>query len=253
MRFIETRQQVQEQAYHAVVRYLELYQVETKGVYIQNVEFPPELVEVLTNREIANQERATFEEQERAQRVHIQTEKARGTADMQTELAAAQVRVEISLNEAQARRRAQGEGDAAYVELTGRAEATKTEAIGLAEAAATKALGLARAKGYEAQVEALRQAPTGIVAVDNSVSEGHVKIVPEVLVTGGGGSLDGLSATIMRWLTNGEGNEIPGEPPLGVASGSTRPATPIAETATDLPTQYEGSGNEPPTRTSGAT
>jgi hypothetical protein len=42
-----------------------------------------------------------------------------------------------------------------------------------------------------------------LVAVANAVADGHVTVVPEVLVTGGGGSLDGLAATLMRSLTGG--------------------------------------------------
>jgi SPFH domain/Band 7 family protein len=57
--FIETRQSVQQQAYDHVRQYLALYEVEVKGVYIQDVVFPEELVGVLTRREIANQEKAT--------------------------------------------------------------------------------------------------------------------------------------------------------------------------------------------------
>ena len=36
-----------------------------------------------------------------------------------------------------------------------------------------------------------------MVAVANAVAEGHINVVPEVLVTGGG-ALDGLAATLMR-------------------------------------------------------
>ncbi|MEP6624276.1 MAG: SPFH domain-containing protein [Acidimicrobiia bacterium] len=199
--FIETRMQVQQAALVHVTEYLQLYEVETKGVYIQNVHFPEELVKVLTEREIANQEKATFEEMQRAQTSRIEMEKAKGTANMQAELANAQVSVEIQRNRADARQ-AEATGEAAYVELTGRAEATKIEAIGLAEAKATEALGVARATGFEAQKEALGGTATALVAVANAVADGHITVVPEVLVIGGGGggSLDGLAATLIRYL-----------------------------------------------------
>ncbi len=204
VRFIETRAQVQESAYEAITAYLNAYDVETRGVYIQDVEFPAELVTVLTQREIANQEQATFVEQERAQMARVDVEKAKGTADMQAQLAASAVGIGIRDNEAQARE-AQARGEAAYVELTGRAEATKTEAIGLAEAKATEALGLARAAGFEAQTQALGQAATALVAVANAVADGHITVVPEVLVAGGGGAIEGLAATLMRTLGTGDG------------------------------------------------
>ncbi|MFN8034683.1 MAG: SPFH domain-containing protein [Acidimicrobiia bacterium] len=234
VRFIETRMQVQQAALTAVTQYLGLYEVETKGVYIQNVNFPPEMVQVLTQREIANQEKATFAEQERAQTVRIQMEKAKGTAEMQAQLAAAQVSVEIKRNQAQARQ-AEGEGEAAYVELTGRAEATKTQAVGVAEAKAVEALGLARAEGFKAQTAALGQGATALVAVANAVSDGHITVVPEVLVTGGGGSFDGLAATLMRYLNPGGNGKAP--TPDAAPSTGPRPAVlaPAAPPRSDAP------------------
>ncbi|MBV1849676.1 SPFH domain-containing protein [Catellatospora tritici] len=202
IKFIETRHEVQQAAYAAITQYLAGYDVETRGVYIQDVVFPPELVEVLTHREIANQQRATYEEQQRAETVRVQMEKARGTADMQAELAAAAVSVEISGNKAKARE-AEAGGQAAYVRLTGQAEADRAQAVGLAEAKATEALGLARAAGFQAQREAIGELPTALVALANAIAEGKINIMPEVLVTGGS-SLDGLAATLMRALHDGK-------------------------------------------------
>ena len=203
VRFIETRDQVQAAALEAISRYLAAYEVETRGVYIQDVTFPQELVAVLTRREIANQEKATFEQQKDAQTVRVDLEKARGTADMQAELAKAQVSVDINRARANARK-AEADGEAAYVRVTGEAEGSRRRAIGLGDAAAVEALGLAKAKGYQAQVESLGSTPTAAVAIANALSEGNLDVMPEVLVTGGGGALEGLAATFMRSL-NGNG------------------------------------------------
>jgi regulator of protease activity HflC (stomatin/prohibitin superfamily) len=225
VKFIETRREVQAAAFEAITRYLSQYEVETKGVYIQDVAFPESLVVVLTQREIANQEKSTFEEQQRAETSRIEMEKAKGTANMQSQLAGAQVGVQIKTNEAQARE-AEARGEAAYVQLTGEAEAARRQAIGLAEAKATEALGLARATGFEAQKDALGGPATAVVAVANAVADGHITVVPEVLVTGGGGgSVDGLAATLMRYLgTNGSG------------AGNAKPT---AERPAGLPTPVE--------------
>jgi uncharacterized membrane protein YqiK len=238
--FIETRMQVQQAALVHVTEYLLLYDVETKGVYIQNVHFPAELVDVLTKREIANQEKATFEEMQRAQTSRIEMEKAKGTADMQGQLASAQVNVEIEQNRASARE-AEAHGEAAYVELTGRAEATRVEAIGLANAKATEALGVARATGFEAQKEALGESATAIVAVANAVSEGHITVVPEVLVTGGGGSFEGLAATLMRTF-NGKGsaNGARGIPQPQPTVDAPTPDAAIADTEIEAGSVLEG-------------
>jgi uncharacterized membrane protein YqiK len=209
VRFIETRDQVQSAALEAISRYLGAYEVETRGVYIQDVTFPQELVNVLTRREIANQEKATFEQQKDAQTVRVDLEKARGIADMQAELAKAQVSVDINRARANARK-AEAEGEAAFVRVTGEAEGTRRRAIGLGDAAAVEALGLAKAKGYEAQVHSLGSTPTAAVAIANALSEGKLDVMPEVLVTGGGGALDGLAATFMRSL-NGHVPEKEGE------------------------------------------
>jgi uncharacterized membrane protein YqiK len=224
VRFIETRREVQGSAFHAVSEYLAAYDVETRGVYIQDVVFPQELVEVLTRREIANQERTTYVEQERAETARVEVEKARGTANMQAELAAAQVSVDISTNQAQAREAA-ANGEAAYVRLTGQAEADRTQAIGLAEARAAEALGLAKAAGYQAQREAIGDVPTALVAVAGAVADGHIDVVPDVLVTGGGGALDGLAAALMSSLRNGSLNgpePAPAAPPAPPAVDSGR-------------------------------
>jgi uncharacterized membrane protein YqiK len=223
VRFIETRREVQNSAFQAVSEYLAAYDVETRGVYIQDVVFPQELVDVLTRREIANQERTTYVEQERAETARVEVEKARGTANMQAELAAAQVSVDISTNQARARE-AEATGEAAYVRLTGQAEADRTQAVGLAEARATEALGLARAAGYQAQRDAIGDAATALVAVAGAVADGHIDIVPDVLVTGGGGgALDGLAATLMNSLRNGNGHGLGGGP-----RPAPEPVTPAA-------------------------
>ncbi|HEY7625523.1 MAG TPA: SPFH domain-containing protein, partial [Ilumatobacteraceae bacterium] len=232
IQFIETRQQVQQTALEAISRYLASYEVETRGVYIQDVEFPDALVEVLTQREIAKQEKATFEEQQRAQTARIEVEKARGTADMQGQLATSLVSVDINRNQASARaEQARGEAayvetvaraDAAKVEVLGHAEATKIEAIGradatrvqamgdaeasraeavgLATAKAIEAQGVATAQGFEAQKAALGEGATALVNAIKAIAEGDIKVVPEVLVTGNGGSIEGLAASLVKLI-----------------------------------------------------
>ncbi len=228
--------QVQESAFEAIAAYLAAYDVETRGVYIQDVEFPAELVVVLTQREIANQEKETLAEQERAQIARVEMEKAKGTADMQAQLATSAVGISIKDNEAQARE-AQARGEAAYVELTGKAEATKTEAIGLAEAKATEALGLARAAGFEAQTQALGQ---GRDRAGRGCERGgrrahHRRARRARHERGGGGALEGLAATLMR--TFGTGNGRTPQPAVEAPTGA-------AGDVLDAP--VEAAAEEPP-------
>jgi len=194
--FIETRQQVQLEAFEHIRQQLEQYQVETKGVYIQDVILPEDMVTVLTHREIANQEIETFKKQRAAQDQRIEMEQAKGTADMQADLARSKVGVNIKKNNADARV-AEATGEAEYIRQTGTARGAEVEAV-----------GLARARGYRAQVEALGSNATAIVNVVAALAEGKAKFVPDVLVTGGGnggGALDGLAATAMRFFGPGNG------------------------------------------------
>lgn len=191
--FIATRQRVQEEALAHVMHQLEVYQIETKGVYIQDVVFPGELVSVLTQREIANQEVETFARQRLAQEMRIEMEQSKGKADMQSRLAQSRVGVEIKQNEADARA-AEGEGEARFIERTGNARGAEVRAV-----------GLARAEGYQAQVAALGSQATALVNVAGSLAEAGAKIVPDVLVTGGGGVVEAFVASLLArgTVTNG--------------------------------------------------
>ncbi len=221
--FIEKRDEVQSAAEQYIQSYLSRYEVETRGVYIQDVIFPADLVEVLTSREIAAQERATFAQQREAQEARVSLEQQRGVADMQAELAQANVSVDIEKSRASAAS-ARAEGEAAVITTTGNAEATRTEAIGQATAAAEQALGLARAKGFDAQRHAIGAEQTALVAALREVGTGHIKIVPDIQVSSeGGGILGGVGALLMRNLAadaNGRssagaslpGNEVNGAP-----------------------------------------
>jgi hypothetical protein len=165
IRFIETRQQVQQEAFGHIKAQLEQYQVETKGVYIQDVVFPGDLVNVLTEREIANQEVETYRKQREAEDERIAVEQAKGTADMQAELARSKVGVTIKENNAGARI-AEARGESEYIRQTGAARGAEVEAV-----------GLARAKGYEAQ--ALGAGPTALVNVVTALAEKGAKFVPD--------------------------------------------------------------------------
>jgi len=230
IRFIETRRQVQEEAFRHIREQLEQYQVETKGVYIQDVILPEDLVTVLTHREIANQEIETFRKQRAAQDQRIEMEQAKGTADMQADLARSKVGVTIKKNNADGRV-AEAAGEAAYIRETGTAKGAEVEAV-----------GLARAKGFQAQVNALGPNATALVNVVAALSEGRAKFVPDILVTGGNGSsaLEGLAATAMRFLSTGSGKGTQSMPPDSAESPtratSAAPATmPIPPSAQEKP------------------
>jgi regulator of protease activity HflC (stomatin/prohibitin superfamily) len=200
IKFIEMRQQVQVDAFNHIKTELEQYQVETRGVYIQDVILPQDLVKVLTEREIANQEIQTFRRQKEAQDQRIDMERATGIADMQAQLAKSTVGVEIEKNNANARK-AQADGESAYIRETGAAKGAEVEAI-----------GLARAKGYESQVKALGPGSTTIVNALNALAESRVRFVPDVLVSGGSSvtAIDALAGVLTKFVNGHNGQTVPG-------------------------------------------
>jgi uncharacterized membrane protein YqiK len=210
IRFIETRQQVQEEAFKHIKEQLDQYRVETRGVYIQDVILPEDLVKVLTQREIANQEIETYRKQRSAQEERIAMENAKGTAEMQADLAKSKVGVDIKTNNANARTE-EARGEAEFIRQTGTARGAEVEAV-----------GLARARGYEAQVRALGSNATALVNVITALSEGTSKFVPDILVTSGsnGGALDGLAATAMRYLAGSGSAGVVGSKPSEPKGGS---------------------------------
>jgi len=217
VQFIETRQQVQEQAFEHIKEKLDDYQVETKGVYIQDVVFPPDMVRVLTEREIARQEIETYQKQKDAQTQRIATEQAKGTADMQAQLATSKVGVDIKQNNANARK-AEADGEATYIRDTGAAKGAEVEAV-----------GMARAKAYKEQVLALGQGPTALVNAIDAVSKSGQTFVPNILLVGGGGqTLEGLAAQLMGVLQSRQEKEPAGFTPA-------QPAAPDKPKTTDAP------------------
>jgi uncharacterized membrane protein YqiK len=211
--FIEKRDEVQSAAESYIQQYLSRYEVETRGVYIQDVVFPADLVKVLTSREIAAQERATFAQQRDAQVARVSLEQQRGVADMQSQLAQANVSIDIERSRAEAAR-ARAEGEAAVITTTGAAEATRTRAVGEATAAAEEALGVARAKGFDAQRRAIGPEQTALVAALREVGNGHVKIVPDIQVGADSGVLGGVGALLMRSLASSNGDGPSGDGPI---------------------------------------
>jgi regulator of protease activity HflC (stomatin/prohibitin superfamily) len=192
--FIATREAVQQGAFEYVKEELAKYRVETRGVYIQAVVLPEQLVEVLTGREIANQQVATYKMQKSAQDQRTETEKAKGTADMQADLAKSQVGVDIQNNRTAARKM-EAQGEATFIEQTGAAQGAQVRSV-----------GLARAEAYARQVAALGPNATALVNAVEALSKSNVPFVPNTLVMGGSdgsGTLGGVMALLMRQIDAG--------------------------------------------------
>jgi len=197
--FIQSRQLVQEEAAKHISEQLNEYEVETKGVYIQDVILPQDVVVVLTRREIANQEIATFIMQQKAQEQRVATEATTGKADMQRDLAKSSIGIEINKNNADARVQ-QARGESEYIKQTGTAQADVIRAQGTAQADVIRAQGLAKAEGFQAQNAAIGATSTTLVNIATVLAEKGAQFVPQILAVGGGSSIDGLAATLTKFL-----------------------------------------------------
>jgi uncharacterized membrane protein YqiK len=195
--FIEKRQEVQRQAQEHISARLQEYKVETRGVYIQDVILPSQLVEVLTAREVANQRRATYVAEKEAQDKRLDLEASRGKADMQSELAKSTVGIDIARNKASAVQ-AEADGESYRLEKVGRASAIKTEAEGLAVA-----------RGLEAQQLAIGKDQAMAVNIAKALAGGLQRFMPEnlALTIGDNGGVPGLAGLVplaMRFLQTRE-------------------------------------------------
>ncbi len=180
---------VQQGAFEYVKEELAKYRVETRGVYIQAVVLPEQLVEVLTQREIANQQVETYKMQKSAQDQRTETEKAKGTADMQADLAKSPRSAWTSRPTAP--RPANGGRGRSHVHRTDRSRAGRTGA----------SVGLARAEAYTKQVQALGPTATALVNAVEALAKSSTPFVPSTLVMGGqggSGALEGLITLLMR-------------------------------------------------------
>ena len=162
---------------------------------------------VLTQREIANQEKATFAEQERAQMARVEMEKAKGTADMQAQLAAVGRRHRASrTTRRRPARRRRVVRPPTWSSPGGPRRPRPRRSVSPRRRPPRRSAS----PGPPASRRRRRrsgQTATALVAVANAVADGHITVVPEVLVTGGGGgALDGLAATLMRTLGTGNGS-----------------------------------------------
>jgi hypothetical protein len=72
--------------------------------------------------------------------------------------------------------------------------AAGVEAVGKAEGEKIRAIGQATAEAYTKQAQALGQQPLSIIEIMKQVSDGKVKITPDIVVSGGG---DGASSNVL--------------------------------------------------------
>ena len=199
--FLNNRQQRQADARTKIYDALSEYNVHAVDTLIGDITPPESLMKTLTDRKIAQEEQETFNVQQKAQEEKQKLASAKALADMQERIVEAEQSVMISDRMAQTEvKKAEGESKSIEVKAAAQAKAKKlmaeadayeTDVNGKAEAAKIEAIGKATAEAYEKQTKALGQDNFTQLKVMESIGVNNIKIIPEILISGGEGGSNG--------------------------------------------------------------
>ena len=243
--FLSSRKERQESARAHIRAVLEEYNVNAVDTLIGDINPPEALMKTLTDRKIAEEEQKTYQTQRMAQEQRQGMAKETAIADMQKDIVQAQQSVEIAQRtadaavkkaegeatslklkvdaEAQATKmRANAEAEATKAFAAAKAEATKLNAsadaeqiskTGLAEAEKIMAIGKSTAEAYELQVKAMGGDNFTKFKVTEEIGKNGIKIIPDLLISGSGGtdgSLNGLlGMQLMKMLGTDKDDKTP--------------------------------------------
>lgn len=221
--FLGTRKERQESAKMHIGKVLDLYNVFGVDTLIGDITPPESLMKTLTDRKIAEEQKITYETEMKAQETRQSLEKETAIADIQKEIVKADQGVLIAERVADASvKKATGEansvrlqstaeadrlkllanGDAErirvlakanaeQIELLAKADAEKISLTGNAEAEKILAIGKSNAESYKLSVEAMGGNNFTQLKVMEAIGNQNVKIMPDVLIGGGGDSANG--------------------------------------------------------------
>lgn len=223
--FLSERSLRQEDAKKRIVEVLDQYDVVAVDTLIGDIVPPESLMKTLTDRKIAEQQKVTFETQQKAQEQRKEFEAASASANMQAEVVKASRGVEIAEKIADAKiKTAKGDAesktinataDARVLELNSTAEANATKVKGSAQAEVTRSVGEAEASVLKQKTEAVGSDAYAKMNIFENLSKNHTKLVPEILIQGkegnGNGMVDALLASevIKDWKKQEAAKEQP--------------------------------------------
>ncbi len=216
--FLGTRKERQQSAKDHIGKVLEQYNVYGVDTLIGDIVPPESLMKTLTDRKLAEEQKITYDTQKKAQETRQSLEKETAIAEIQKEIVKADQGVLIAERIADAsvkkatgdansvRLQATAEGDrlkllangeaektrllakadSEKIELIAKAEAERISLTGNAEAGKILAIGKSNAASYKLSVEAMGGDNFTQLKVMESIAAEKVKIMPDVLITGGG-------------------------------------------------------------------
>jgi len=203
MNFLQSRSEEQTKAESRARIDLEKYHVECVSVLICQIKLPEDLMQTQTKRIIAEQQQEMYKMEQRSQAERTEMEKMRATADQQPTLVASEIAVKVA-TQRKTEMITLAEGNAEAKALEGIGEGKRLIAIGDGEASKIAAIGEATAQAYNKQQEAIGEEAIKQIKIVEliaaAIENGKIKIVPDVLVSGGGTAGDGLMGQLTRLL-----------------------------------------------------
>jgi uncharacterized membrane protein YqiK len=219
--FLNERTQRQEEARAHIQRALEQYDVQAVDTLIGDIVPPETLMKTLTDRKLAEQQRITYETQREAETTRQQLEQSRALANTQAQVVDAERTVQIAdyhaqsavkkaRGEAEAKttaatadaqvRQAIGAADAQVRQTVGAADAQVTAVTGQAEAGKIRAVGEAEAEVLKQKIESVDPQYYAVMDIFKHLSQGQLKLVPDIAVGGNGGNAGPLDVLLSMAL-----------------------------------------------------
>ncbi len=193
--FLSARSLRQQEAAAHIGVAIRAYDVQAIDTLIGDITPPATLMATQTDRKIAEEQRKTFEVQQAAQKQRQELVRETALADIQQEMVKAEQGVNI----------AELHANAQIKQATGESESIRLRALG--EAEAIRATGTAKADAYTVGVTALGAQGYTALQVMQVVGDQHVRVVPDVAVTGAGGGAgltEALLGMLLRQQVNGQ-------------------------------------------------
>lgn len=186
--FLGARTERQNEAANHIAAALREYDVEAIDTLIGDITPPESLMKTQTDRKIAEEHRKTYEMQEAAEKQRQQLVRQTSLADIQNQVVSAEEGVRISELHA----------SAAVKKSEGDATSTRLRAAG--EADAIRSTGQAKAEAHYAGIQAVGQDTYALMQLFQIIAEKNLRVVPDVLVNGGGAN-GGLVEALMALVT----------------------------------------------------
>ena len=204
--FLSARAERQKEARAHIGAAIQEYDVQSVDTLIGDITPPQQLMETLTTRKLAEEQKKTYEAERLAQETRKTLEAEKALAEKQRELVNEEQNILIAQRKAQATvKQSEGEslaistratGEAESIRRRGTAEAEILAIKGENEARAIQAVGLARAEAARKGVEAMGEY-YGLLQIFATLAEKGIRLTPDVLV---GGTTSSASEAVLALL-----------------------------------------------------